>query len=56
MQIRSLAQSLTLLATGLSNYAVSALTALVQAVTQRGGRSGWVADNLNESRLDLYFW
>lgn len=56
MQIRSLAQSLTLLAVGLSGYAISALTLLVQAISQSSGGSGWVNENLNQSRLDLYFW
>ena len=34
----------------------SALFNTVNLITSRGGKTSWVADNLNEARFDKYYW
>lgn len=57
LQIRSVVAALGLGTLAVANYACGALVIVVQSVTSHGGRkSGWIANNINESRLDLFFW
>ncbi|RZS24768.1 hypothetical protein BHM03_00057875, partial [Ensete ventricosum] len=54
--MRSLCSALSLLTTALGNYLSSFIMTVVASVTTRGGRTGWIPDNLNEGHLDYYFW
>ncbi|CAL9173121.1 unnamed protein product [Musa hybrid cultivar] len=54
--MRSLCSALSLLTTALGNYLSSFILTVVTSVTTRGGRTGWIPDNLNEGHLDYYFW
>ncbi|KAL6870827.1 hypothetical protein ACP4OV_014675 [Aristida adscensionis] len=52
----SLAFALLLLATGLANAATTVIVKLVKVVTSRGGRVGWLQDNLNKGHYDYYYF
>jgi peptide/histidine transporter 3/4 len=54
--MRSLCSALSLLTTSLGNYLSSFILTLVTYFTTRGGKPGWIPDNLNEGRLDNFFW
>ncbi|GFP93972.1 protein nrt1/ ptr family 8.3, partial [Phtheirospermum japonicum] len=54
--MRSLCSALSLLTTSLGNYLSSFILTVVTSLTTRGGRSGWIPDNLNEGHLDYFFW
>ncbi|GER28734.1 major facilitator superfamily protein [Striga asiatica] len=54
--MRSLCSALSLLTTALGNYLSSFIVTVVTGLTTSGGRKGWIPDNLNEGRLDLFFW
>ncbi|KAJ6818136.1 protein NRT1/ PTR FAMILY 8.1-like [Iris pallida] len=54
--MRSLCSAFSLLTTALGNYLSSFILTVVTSVTTRGGKPGWIPDNLNEGRLDYYFW
>ncbi|KAL4579570.1 hypothetical protein LXL04_015722 [Taraxacum kok-saghyz] len=54
--MRSLCSALSLLTTSLGNYLSSFILTVVTVVTTRGGRAGWIPDNLNEGHLDRFFW
>jgi len=51
--MRSMVQSIYLLTTALGSYLGSALVAIINLVSQS---SPWIQDELNHSRLDLYFF
>ncbi|CAA0811553.1 Protein NRT1/ PTR FAMILY 8.3, partial [Striga hermonthica] len=53
--MRSLCSALSLLTTALGNYLSSFIVTVVTGLTTSGGRKGWIPDNLNEGRLDLFF-
>ena len=38
------------------NYLNSAVLGAVTALTTRGGKPGWIPDDLNEGHLDYFFW
>ncbi|XP_051148514.1 protein NRT1/ PTR FAMILY 8.3 [Andrographis paniculata] len=54
--MRSLCSALALLTTSLGNYLSSLILTVVTSLTTRGGQTGWIPDNLNEGRLDCFFW
>ncbi|XP_042480534.1 protein NRT1/ PTR FAMILY 8.3-like [Macadamia integrifolia] len=54
--MRSLCTALSLLTTALGNYLSSLILTIVTTVTTRGGKPGWIPDNLNEGHLDYFFW
>ncbi|KAJ1388764.1 PTR2 family proton/oligopeptide symporter, conserved site [Sesbania bispinosa] len=40
-----------------AGYVVSSLVfSIVENVTKRGGKDGWVSDNINKGRFDKYYW
>jgi solute carrier family 15 (peptide/histidine transporter), member 3/4 len=45
-----------LLTTALGNYLSSAIITLVAGVTRVWHSPGWIPDDLNEGRLDYYYW
>lgn len=54
--MRSLCSALSLLTTSLGNYLSSFILTVVTSLTTRGGKPGWIPDNLNEGHLDYFFW
>ncbi|XP_020187470.1 protein NRT1/ PTR FAMILY 8.3 [Aegilops tauschii subsp. strangulata] len=54
--MRSLCSALQLITTALGNYLSAFILTMVAYFTTRGGRPGWIPDNLNEGRLDNFFW
>nr|DAD32430.1 TPA_asm: hypothetical protein HUJ06_011281 [Nelumbo nucifera] len=54
--MRSLFVALSLLTASLGSYLNSLILTIVTALTTKGGKPGWVPDNLNEGHLDYYFW
>nr|ABR32183.1 peptide transporter [Hakea actites] len=54
--MRSLCSALSLLTTALGNYLSSFILTMVTTITTRGGKPGWIPDNLNEGHLDYFFW
>ncbi|CAL0329844.1 unnamed protein product [Lupinus luteus] len=49
-------QCMLFLSTSLGNYLSSVIVTLVTYFTTQGGKSGWIPNNLNEGRLDQFFW
>lgn len=54
--MRSLCSALSLLTTALGNYLSSFIVTVIAYVTTKGGKPGWIPDNLNEGHLDYFFW
>ncbi|XP_077234876.1 protein NRT1/ PTR FAMILY 8.3-like [Tasmannia lanceolata] len=54
--MRSMCTASSLLTISLGNYLSSFLVMLVMHLSSRGGRSGWIPDDLNEGHLDYFFW
>ncbi|CAM0884184.1 unnamed protein product [Alopecurus aequalis] len=54
--MRSVCSGLAAAAFALGNYASSALVAVVVRATARGGRLGWIPDDINDGHLDYFFW
>lgn len=54
--MRSLCSALSLLTTALGNYLSAFILTIVTLITTRGGKTGWIPDNLNEGHLDYFFW
>ncbi|CAN6276798.1 unnamed protein product [Urochloa humidicola] len=54
--MKSICTSLALLTVALGSYMSSLIYAAVDALTARGGRPGWIADDLDEGHLDYFFW
>ncbi|EHA8591283.1 Protein NRT1/ PTR FAMILY 8.3 [Cocos nucifera] len=54
--MRSLCSALSLLTNALGNYLSSLILTIVTYITTRGGKTGWIPDNLNEGHLDYFFW
>jgi dipeptide/tripeptide permease len=53
--MKSLGTSYAMTSLGVGNFLSSALLSTVSHVTRRGGRPGWILNNLNASRLDKYY-
>ncbi|CAN0854704.1 Protein NRT1/ PTR FAMILY 8.2 [Linum grandiflorum] len=54
--MRSLCSALSLTTVALGNYLSSLLVTIVTGVTTRGGKPGWIPDNLNYGHVDYFFW
>jgi solute carrier family 15 (peptide/histidine transporter), member 3/4 len=54
--MRSVCTAFALVTVSLGSYLSSFVLTLVSYFTTRGGKPGWLPDNLNEGRLDLFFW
>ncbi|MCO5579467.1 hypothetical protein L7F22_033322 [Adiantum nelumboides] len=54
--MRSLGLSFFLLSLGLGSYLSTALISVINVITSAGGNQGWLVDNLNQSRLDYFYW
>ncbi|XP_006645185.2 protein NRT1/ PTR FAMILY 8.1-like [Oryza brachyantha] len=54
--MRSLCSGLSSTSFALGNYASSAIVVVVARVTARGGRPGWIPDDINRGHLDDFFW
>lgn len=54
--MRSLCSAFSLVATAFGNYLSSFILTVVSSATARGGKAGWIPDNLNEGHLDYFFW
>ena len=54
--MKSLGTALAQLTIAAGNYLNSAVLGAVAAVTARGGKPGWIPDDLNEGHLDYFFW
>ncbi|RLN42032.1 hypothetical protein C2845_PM01G34580, partial [Panicum miliaceum] len=52
----SLAMALLLLAIGVANIGGTAIIKLIKVITARGGRIGWLPDNLNQGHYDYYYF
>ena len=48
--------ALSLTTVALGNYVSTLLVTVVSKVTTRGGKVGWIPDNLNVGHLDYFFW
>ncbi|CAN6318960.1 unnamed protein product [Urochloa humidicola] len=54
--MKSLGSALGQLTIAAGNYLNSAVLGAVAAITARGGKPGWIPDDLNEGHLDYFFW
>ncbi|CAO2195595.1 unnamed protein product [Urochloa humidicola] len=54
--MRSLCSGLSMTSFALGNYVSSALVTVVARTTARGGRDGWIPDDINRAHLDNFFW
>ena len=54
--MRSLCSGLSMTSFALGNYVSSALVTVVARATARGGRDGWIPDDINRGHLDNFFW
>ncbi|KAJ1286690.1 hypothetical protein BS78_03G371200 [Paspalum vaginatum] len=54
--MRSLCSGLSMTSYALGNYVSTALVTVVARVTVRGGRDGWIPDDINRAHLDNFFW
>ncbi|XP_062205412.1 protein NRT1/ PTR FAMILY 8.5-like [Phragmites australis] len=54
--MKSLGTALAQLSIATGSYLNSAALGAVAAATARGGKPGWIPDDLNEGHLDYYFW
>ncbi|KAM0839567.1 hypothetical protein ACQ4PT_060236 [Festuca glaucescens] len=54
--MRSMCTALSLTTVALGNYVSTLLVTVVARVTTRGGKVGWIPDNLNVGHLDYFFW
>ncbi|KAL6906261.1 hypothetical protein ACP4OV_003862 [Aristida adscensionis] len=54
--MRSLCQACTLIMVTLGSYLLSVMLKFIDSVTVGRGSHGWIPENLNEGRLDQFFW
>lgn len=54
--MRSLCSALSLTTVALGNYLSSFLVTIVTSVSSKGGRIGWIPDDLNRGHLDYFYW
>lgn len=54
--MRSLCSALSLTTVSLGNYLSTLLVTIVTRVSTRGGKLGWIPDNLNRGHLDYFYW
>ena len=53
---RSLCSALSLTTNALGNYLSTLLVTIVNKVTTRNGKMGWIPDNMNRGHLDYFYW
>ncbi|KAK1660307.1 hypothetical protein QYE76_048469 [Lolium multiflorum] len=54
--MRSMCSALSLTTVALGSYLSTLLVTVVAKITTRGGKEGWIPDNLNVGHLDYFFW
>ncbi|OIW14511.1 hypothetical protein TanjilG_12104 [Lupinus angustifolius] len=54
--MRSFCSALALLTNSLGNYLSTFILTIVGNITTKGGKSGWIPNNLNEGHVDYFFW
>ncbi|XP_020585844.1 protein NRT1/ PTR FAMILY 3.1-like [Phalaenopsis equestris] len=54
--MRSIAAALFWLSISLGHYGGTFLVTMVSDLTKRSGEGGWLQDDINEGRLDYYYW
>ncbi|KAJ0899820.1 putative bacterial ABC-type protein transporter [Helianthus annuus] len=54
--MRSLCSALQLTTVALGSYLSSLLVTIVTNITTKGGKPGWIPDNLNRGQLQNFFW
>ncbi|KAJ6778196.1 OLIGOPEPTIDE TRANSPORTER-RELATED [Salix koriyanagi] len=54
--MRSLCSALSLTTVALGNYLSTMLVTIVTKTTTRGGKLGWIPDNMNRGHLDYFYW
>ncbi|KAJ0611271.1 putative bacterial ABC-type protein transporter [Helianthus annuus] len=54
--MRSLCSALSLTTNAFGNYLSSLLVTVVTATSTKGGKPGWIPDNLNRGELQNFFW
>jgi solute carrier family 15 (peptide/histidine transporter), member 3/4 len=54
--MRSMCSALSLTTVAVGSYLSTLLVTIVTRVTTRGGKLGWIPDNLNRGHLDYFFW
>uniref|UniRef100_A0A7N0U3P1 Peptide transporter 1 n=1 Tax=Kalanchoe fedtschenkoi TaxID=63787 RepID=A0A7N0U3P1_KALFE len=54
--MRSTSSALSLTTVALGSYLSSLLVTIVTSVSTKGGKVGWIPDNLNYGHLDYFFW
>lgn len=54
--MRSLCSALQLTTVALGSYLSTLLVTIVTRISTRGGKLGWIPDNLNYGHLDYFYW
>jgi peptide/histidine transporter 3/4 len=54
--MKSLSSSVVYCGLGAASYLSSFLSSVVQSVTSRGGKNGWLAEDLNVGKLDNFYY
>lgn len=54
--LRSLGSAMSVASMSAGNFVSSLLVTVVMAVTSKGGRPGWIPQDLNHGRVDLFFF
>ncbi|KAJ9565295.1 hypothetical protein OSB04_001261 [Centaurea solstitialis] len=54
--MRSLCSALSLTTVALGSYLSSLLVTIVTDISTKGGKPGWIPDNLNHGQLQNFFW
>ncbi|XP_071715489.1 protein NRT1/ PTR FAMILY 8.2-like [Rutidosis leptorrhynchoides] len=54
--MRSLCSALSLTTVALGSYLSSLLVTIVTNISTKGGKPGWIPDNLNHGQLQNFFW
>ncbi|XP_077215202.1 protein NRT1/ PTR FAMILY 8.1-like [Tasmannia lanceolata] len=54
--MRSLCSALSLTTVAAGNYLSTLLVTIVTHISTKGGKLGWIPDNLNKGHLDYFYW
>ncbi|XP_077238761.1 protein NRT1/ PTR FAMILY 8.1-like [Tasmannia lanceolata] len=54
--MRSMCSALSLTTVAAGNYLSTVLVTIVTTISTKGGKVGWIPDNLNRGHLDYFFW
>jgi solute carrier family 15 (peptide/histidine transporter), member 3/4 len=54
--MRSMCTALSLTTNALGSYLSTVLVIIVRRISTRGGKLGWIPDNLSRGHLDYFFW